>query len=78
MTKPESVPHESLEEPVQEIKFGWMKKKSAKHEVLVWEPRSLILWPHRRITFYPDFVCTTKNSLVQNDGSKTGAASGLI
>jgi hypothetical protein len=36
------------------------------------------LCPNKKMASYPDFVCTTKNSLLQNDGLKTGEASGLI
>jgi hypothetical protein len=52
MAKPESVPHESLEEPVQEIKFGWMKKKKRK-------ARSACLG-----TAIPHFVATQKNNVL--------------
>jgi hypothetical protein len=49
MTKPESVPEESLEGPV---KFGWMKKKKCK-------ARSACLE-----TAFPHFVATQKNNVL--------------
>jgi serine/threonine protein kinase len=36
------------------------------------------LCSHKKTESYPDFVCATKNSLLQNDGSKPGEASVLI
>jgi hypothetical protein len=69
----------ALDEHSEEVK---MRRMSAQETGItskrLFGNRHPHLCPHKKIESYPDFVCTTKNSLLQTDGSKTGEASVLI